>query len=440
MAFLPAFERRADRIQYVMLENKKRGFRDQKESGKLPHLTVLENWKRQLVARNEEDEDFQEVIQRTAEEFRERDGKALKLANDELVAALKAARAQVGQPDPLAGRNEEERRQFVSLRNFEKKPKSPLGDNSAEVVKNWIEKERRKQREGEGRVTRSGRRIGGGADNVPAVVPEEQVMIEAEQIEIAPAVVDIPIGVPLGLEMLQALDHLLQDVHLVDDEVQEPVESRRFQVAEEVVDEPVYPLTSKEQEQELDEEHARAVIPKAANEPSTSASGELTVEEPNARKRRSQRLVSVNLAVNTLDQGHPMAADAVDPTRRLRESFLALAVTAPKAEPPVDGVSEEQEDVQLDEQEVDQEVEGKEEEEQEAAAEEAPMRSTRRNPKQTERYKEYMASRNQDKQPANVPPVQDVPQPEPSQPSHDENQRPARNKVMPGKFKDFLLH
>ncbi|CAL2034593.1 unnamed protein product [Caenorhabditis brenneri] len=380
MAALPAFERRADRVQYVMLENKKKDFGDQKEAGKLPHVTVLENWRRQLVARNEDDEDFQEVIQRTADEFREKDGKALKRANDELVAALKAARAQVGQPDPLA----------------------------AEAVKNWIEKEKRKQREGEGRVTRSGRRIGGEAVNVPAVVTEQQVMIEIEQFEIAPAIEDIPIGVPLGPEMLQALDALLLDVHLVDDEVQKPVDSsstnrnpaRSARVAEEV--------------------------------------------------RRSQRLSSVELAVDTREQEHPEVIEQpitpprspVDAAvRRLRESFSALAVTTPKAEPPVDGVPEEQEDVQLDELEVNQKVEEEEVEEQkDTAAEEAPMRSTRRNPKRTERYQEYMATMNLGKQPANVQPVQDAQHPGLSQPSHDANQRPTRNKEMPQKLNDFILY
>ncbi|CAL2048114.1 unnamed protein product [Caenorhabditis brenneri] len=202
MATLPAFRRQADRVEYTMLENKKRSFRDQKEAGRLPLVTVLENWRRELVAREEEDKDFQK-------------------ANDELVAALKVARTQVGQPDPLA----EE------------------ANNSPKVLENWIEKEKRKkQRKGEGRVTRSGRRIGGEAQNFPAVVPEESNIDDVKQKEaaVAPPVVDIPIGVPLGPEMLLALEALLLDVDLVVDEVQEPVESpatnscrsRRFQVAE----------------------------------------------------------------------------------------------------------------------------------------------------------------------------------------------------------------
>ncbi|CAL2048112.1 unnamed protein product [Caenorhabditis brenneri] len=196
MATLPAFERQADRVQYTMLENKKRSFRDQKEAGRLPHVTVLENSRRKLVARNKEDEDFQEVIRRTAEELGEKDEKAHKRANDELVAALKVARAQVGQPDPLAGRNEKKRRQFVSLRSFDKKPILPLSDNTAEVDK---------KREGERRVTRSRRRIGGEANDVPAVVPEEPNMNDVEPNEVScdPSCKKKPLNdVNLGLGIL----------------------------------------------------------------------------------------------------------------------------------------------------------------------------------------------------------------------------------------------
>ncbi|EGT43852.1 hypothetical protein CAEBREN_18337 [Caenorhabditis brenneri] len=212
---LPAFERQADKVQYTMLENKKRSFRDQKKAGRLPHVTLLENWRRELVARNGEDEDFHELMEKIAEEPREKDEKAHKRANDELVAALEVVRAQVGQPDPLAGRNEEERRQFVSLKSFDKKPILLLSDNTAEVDK---------KREGKGRITRSRRRIGGEANDVPAVVPEEPNMDDVEPNEVVFAPVDIPIGVPLGPEMLLSVEAVFLDVDLVVDEVQEPVE------------------------------------------------------------------------------------------------------------------------------------------------------------------------------------------------------------------------